>query len=144
MDARGAAATAGALDRQELAALVERLGAARGLLDLLPAEDLLPYLLKDLPGETGRALRQRWYARLFAQLGEGCATGTGGTFERPRAITIEPGVRIQDRVHLDAAAGQGIVLGERCAICFGSYLTVHGREGYICIGARSYVGAYSQ
>ena len=47
-------------------------------------------------------------------------------------------------MHLDASTGGGIVLGERCAVCFGTYLTVHGREGYIRIGARSYVGAYSQ
>lgn len=132
------------IDPVELRALLDRLGAPRALLDLLPPEELLPYLLKDLPGETGRALRRQWYAPLFAALGDDCAIGAGITFERPRAITIGPGVRLQDRVHLDAATGQGIELGERCAICFGSYLTVHGREGSIRIGARSYVGAYSQ
>jgi acetyltransferase-like isoleucine patch superfamily enzyme len=66
------------------------------------------------------------------------------TFERPRAIDIGPRVRIQDRVHLDASTGDGIVLGEGCAVCFGSYLIVHGRAGYVRIGARSYIGAYSQ
>jgi acetyltransferase-like isoleucine patch superfamily enzyme len=132
------------IDRHELAALLARLGAPAALLDLLPAEELLPHLLKDLPGETGRALRSQWYGRLFAGLGDGCTIGAGVTFERPRAITIGPAVRIQDRVHLDAAAGHGIEFGERCAICFGSYLTVHGRDGFIRIGARSYVGAGSQ
>jgi galactoside O-acetyltransferase len=132
------------IDRHKLAALLARLGAPGALLDLLPAEELLPYLLKDIPGETGRALRGRWYGRLFAGLGDGCTIGAGVTFERPAAIAIGAGVRIQDRVHLDAATGAGIELGERCAICFGSYLTVHGREGFIRIGARSYVGAGSQ
>src|SRR5919108_6273490 len=131
-------------DRHELAALLERLGAPSALLDLLPPEELVPYVLRDLPGEAGRALRRQWYAPLFAALGEGATIGAGVTFERPRAIHVGPGVRIQDRVHLDASTGGGIVLGERCAVCFGTYLTVHGREGYIRIGARSYIGAYSQ
>jgi acetyltransferase-like isoleucine patch superfamily enzyme len=132
------------VERQELARLLARLGAPGALLDLLPPEELLPYVLKDLPGETGRALRQEWYGRLFAGLGADCAIGAGVTFQRPQAITVGPGVRLQDRVHLDAGVGSGIDLGERCAICFGSYLSVHGREGFIRIGARSYVGAGSQ
>ena len=133
-----------AFERRELAALLARLGAPGALLDVLPADELLPYVLKDVPGETGRALRLEWYGRLFGGLGEDCTIGAGVTFQRPQAITAGPGVRIQDRVHLDAATGDGIVLGERCAICFGSYLSVHGREGFIRIGARSYVGAGSQ
>src|SRR5215213_404121 len=132
------------VERQELSLLLARLGAPGALLDLLSPEELLPYVLKDLPGETGRALRREWYGRLFAGLGADCVIGAGVTFQRPQAITVGPGVRIQDRVHLDAAAGRGIDLGERCAIGFGSYLTVHGREGFIRIGAHSYVGAGSQ
>lgn len=132
------------VDPQALRALLARLGVSGQLMDLLPVEELLPYVLKDLPGEAGRALRREWYAHLFGRLGEGCAIGPGVTLARPQAIAVGPGVRIQDRVHLDASTGDGIVLGERCAICFGSYLTVHGREGFIRIGARSYVGAGAQ
>jgi acetyltransferase-like isoleucine patch superfamily enzyme len=132
------------VERQELARLLARLGAPAALLDLLPPEELLPYVLKDVPGETGRALRREWYGRLFAELGDGCAIGAGVTFEGPQAISVGPGARIEDRVHLDASRGRGIALGERCAICFGTYLSVHGREGFIRIGAGSYVGAGSQ
>jgi len=132
------------VDPQALLALLGRLGVPSQLVDLLPVEELLPYVLKDLPGEVGRTLRPEWYTHLFGSLGKGCVIGAGITVARPRAITIGPGVRIQDRVHLDASTGDGIALGERCAICFGSYLTVHGREGFIRVGARSYVGAGSQ
>ena len=74
-------------------ALLEHLGAPRQLADLLPPEELVPYVLRDLPGEVGRALRRQWYPALFAALGEGATIGAGVTFEGPRAIHVGPGVR---------------------------------------------------
>lgn len=55
-------------EESELQGLLEDLGVGPGIRRLLPDEaELLPYLLKDVPGKGGVELRARWYARLFGR-----------------------------------------------------------------------------
>jgi acetyltransferase-like isoleucine patch superfamily enzyme len=106
--------------------------------------DLLSYLLKDLPGDVGARLRAEWYPSLFGGWGEGIEMRPGVTFIHPERIALGSRVRIEERVHLDATRGGGMVFADGVRLCFGSYLITHTDVGYIRIGEGSYIGAYSQ
>ena len=85
----------------DLDGLLDALGLGAGIRRLLPDEtDLLPYLLKDIPGEAGLRLRARWYGRVLGGLGEGCTIGPGITFVHPERVFLADGVRLAGNAHL--------------------------------------------
>lgn len=133
---------AGAADLGDLYAL---LGVGAALGDLIPDRaELLPYLLKDVPGAAGADLRNRWYPPLFAAWGDDIQMRQGVTFVHPERIALGSQLRVEERVHLDATRGHGMTLADRVRLCFGAYLVTHTTAGSIRIGAGSYIGAYSQ
>src|SRR5437763_9978839 len=111
-----------ALTREERDQIIALAGASPALCRLIEDDgELLPFLLKDVPGEAGRRLRAEWYGRILGRLGEGCAIGPGVTMLRPERIALDDGVGVEGQVHFDAR-GQGIRIGAHTEICFGSYL----------------------
>lgn len=125
-------------EREGLIALV---GASPALCRLIDADaELLPFLLKDIPGEVGQRLRAEWYGRILGTLGDGCGIGPGVTMLRPEHIHLAEGVGVDGGVHFDAR-GQGIRIGRHTQICFGSFLKNETAQGYIHIGAHSYLGS---
>ena len=132
-----------ALTREERDQIIALAGASPALCRLIEDDgELLPFLLKDVPGEAGRRLRAEWYGRILGRLGEGCAIGPGVTMLRPERIALDDGVGVEGQVHFDAR-GQGIRIGAHTQICFGSYLQDQTEEGYIHVGTRSYIGSQS-
>lgn len=129
----------------DIAELCSRLGIGSQICELIvDRADLLSHLLKDLPGDVGLRLRAEWYPSLFSSWGEGIEVRPGVTFIHPERIALGSHMRIEERVHLDATRGQGMVFGYGVHLCFGSYLVTHTEDGYIHIGEGSYIGAYSQ
>jgi acetyltransferase-like isoleucine patch superfamily enzyme len=132
-----------ALSRQERDWLMELTGASPALCRLLEDDgELLPFLLKDVPGDVGERLRAEWYARILGGLGEGCRVGPGVTLRTPERIVLGDKVSIEGQVHLDAR-GAGIRVGDATQVCFGSFLKNETPEGYIHVGAHSYIGSHS-
>src|SRR5579859_5504142 len=131
----------GELGGDELDDLLDSLGLGAGLRRLLPDEaELLPYLLKDLPGDAGVRLRARWYARLFGALGEGCQIGPGVTFVHPERIFLGPGVRLAGNTHLEVAGGEGeIRLGDGVYLGWGSYVNTWMRAGYLRVAEGTWI-----
>lgn len=127
-------------DRERLIALA---GANPSLCRLLDDDsELLPFLLKDVPGQVGERLRAEWYGSILGDMGAGCRIGSGVTMREPARVRLAERVTVEDQAHLDAR-GTGIHIGPHTQVCFGSYLKDETPEGYIHVGAHSYVGAHS-
>src|SRR5947209_2323266 len=126
--------------------LVAACGLGPGILRLLPEEaELLPYLLKDLPGEAGVRLRARWYGRIFGALGEGCTIGPGVTMVNPERIFLGQGVRLAGNTHLEVRADSGrICFGDHVYLGWGSYVNTWEPGGYVTVGAETWIGAGAQ
>lgn len=125
-------------ERDSLIALV---GANPALCRLIEADgELLPFLLKDIPGSVGQRLRTQWYGRILGTLGDECRIGPGVTMLNPQHIHLAEGVGVDGGTHFDAR-GRGIRIGQHTQICFGSYLRNETTQGYIHIGAHSYLGS---
>lgn len=126
-----------ALSPDERDEIIGLAGANPALCRLLEDDgELLPFLLKDVPGATGERLRAQWYGRLLADLGQECQIGPGVTLRQPQRISLGDGARVEGQVHLDAR-GAGIRIGAHTKVCFGSFLTNETADGYIHVGARS-------
>lgn len=127
-------------ERQRLIALT---GANQALCRLLDDDgELVPFLLKDVPGEAGERLRAEWYGHVLGEMGAGCRIGAGVTMHEPARLRLAERVSVEDQAHFDAR-GASIRIGPHARICFGSYLKDETPEGYIHVGAHSYVGAHS-
>lgn len=127
-------------DRERLIALT---GANPALCRLLDDDrELLPFLLKDVPGGTGERLRTEWYGHIVGELGAECRIGSGVTMHEPARIRLAERVTVEDQAHLDAR-GMGIRIGAHTQVCFGGYLKDETPAGYIVIGTHSYIGAHS-
>jgi acetyltransferase-like isoleucine patch superfamily enzyme len=132
-----------ALTREERDRLIALAGASAALCRLIEDDaELLPFLLKEIPGAVGERLRAEWYGRILGRLGEGCAIGPAVTLLRPERIALDDGVFVEGQVHFEAC-GRGIRIGAHTQICFGSYLQDQTVEGYIHVGTRSYIGSHS-
>jgi acetyltransferase-like isoleucine patch superfamily enzyme len=125
-------------EREQLIALA---GANPALCRLIEDDgELLPFLLKDVPGAVGERLRAEWYGHILAGLGTGCHIGPGVTLRAPERVTLDDGVTVEGQAHLDAR-GQGIRIGAHSKVCFGAFLKNENPEGYIHIGTHSYFGS---
>ncbi len=132
--------------RQALESLLDDLGHGHGIVRLFPDEaNLLPYLLKDLPGEIGVRLRARWYAPLFGALSEGCRIGPGVTVAHPERIVLGRDVHLAGNTHLEVAGGDGeIRLGAGVTLGWGSYVNTWEPGGYVHVGEKTWIGAGAQ
>lgn len=125
-------------ERDSLIALV---GASPALCRLIEADgELLPFLLKDIPGDVGQRLRMEWYGRILGTLGDDSSIGPGVTMLNPARIHLAESASVDGGTHLDAR-GQGIRIGRHTHVCFGSFLKNETAQGYIHIGAHSYLGS---
>jgi len=132
-----------ALTEKDRERIIELAGANPALCRLLEDDgELLPFLLKGVPGKVGERLRAEWYVHILGELGAGCRIGSGVTMHAPARIHLAEHVSVEDQAHFDAR-GTGIRIGAHTHICFGSYLKDETPEGYILVGARSYIGAHS-
>lgn len=132
-----------ALTPEERERIVELAGASPALCRLLEDDgELLPFLLKDVPGEVGERLRAQWYGRILGGMGSGCRIGPGVTMYAPEHIHLGDGASVEGRAHLDAR-GEGIRIGAHSKMCFACFLKDENPEGYIHIGTHSYIGSHS-
>ncbi len=133
-------------DDGDLDRLVSDLGLGAGIRRLVPDEaELLPYLLKDIPGEAGQRLRSCWYGRVLGALGEGCAIGPGITFVHPERIFLGDGVHLAGNTHLEVPRGEGqIELGAGVYLGWNVYVNTWQPGGYLRVGPSTWIGAGSQ
>ena len=123
--------------------LIASTGANPALCRLLDDDgELLPFLLKDVPGEAGERLRGEWYGHILGEMGAGCRIGGSVTMHEPARLRLAEHATVEDQAHFDAR-GAGIRIGPHAQVCFSSYLKDETPEGYIHVGAHSYVGAHS-
>jgi acetyltransferase-like isoleucine patch superfamily enzyme len=131
------------LSRDERDRIIELAGASPALCRLLEDDgELLPFLLKEVPGTVGEGLRAEWYGRILGGIGAKTRIGPGVTLRVPERIFLGERVSIEGQVHLDAR-GVDIRIGDETEICFGSFLKDENKEGYIHIGTHSYIGDHS-
>ncbi len=131
------------LTREERERIIELAGANPALCRLIEDDgELLPFLLKEVPGEVGERLRAEWYGHILGSLGDGCRIGPGVTMRVPERIHLAEGCSVEGQVHLDAR-GAGIRIGAHTKVCFGSFLKDENADGYIHVGAHSYIGDHS-
>jgi acetyltransferase-like isoleucine patch superfamily enzyme len=131
------------LSRDERDRIIELAGASPALCRLLEDDgELLPFLLKDVPGTVGEGLRAEWYGRILGGLGANTRIGPGVTMRVPERIFLGERVSIEGDVHLDAR-GAGIRIGDDAQICLGTYLKDENADGYIHVGTHSYIGDHS-
>jgi len=130
----------------DLDGLLDDLGLGAGIRRLLPDEsDLLPYLLKDIPGVAGLRLRARWYGRVLGGLGEGCTIGPGITFVHPERVFLANGVRLAGNSHLEVPRGDGrIELGAGVYLGWGSFVNTWMPGGYLRVDTGTWIGAGTQ
>ena len=132
-------------ERVSLLTLAKSVGVGPEVVDLIPdPEELVPYLLRDIPGEAGSKLRAEWYRPLFGQLGRDVRIGVGVTFLGAGNIKAGDGCFFDDGVFLDSRRGLGMELGAGVRVCNGAYLVPLEKDGYIKIGDHSYIGARSK
>jgi acetyltransferase-like isoleucine patch superfamily enzyme len=132
-----------ALTGEERERLIALTGMNPALCRLLEDDgELLPLLLKDIPGVVGSSLRAEWYGHILGGLGSECRVGSGVTMYQPERIYLGESVTVEDQVHLDAR-GAGIRVSAHGLLCFGSYLKNETPDGYIHIGISTYIGAHS-
>ena len=132
-------------ERPSLLALAKSVGVGAEIVDLIPdPENLVPHLLREIPGSTGSELRAKWYRPFFGQLGQDVHFGVGVTLLNPGGIKVGDGCFIDDGVFLDSRRGHGIELGVGVRVCNGAYLVPLEKDGYIKIGDHSYIGARSK
>src|SRR5579883_1258182 len=130
----------------DLDGLLGDLGLGAGIRRLLPDEsDLLPYLLKDIPGDAGLRLRARWYGRVLGGLGDGCLIGPGITFVHPERIYLADEVCLAGSSHLEVPRGDGrIELGAGVYLGWGYYVNTWMPGGYLRVDTRTWIGAGTQ
>lgn len=127
-------------EREDLIALS---GANPALCRLIADDgELLPFLLKEIPGAAGQRLRSEWYGRILGQMEDGCSIGPDVTMLSPQRIHLHKGVAVEGAVHFDAR-GQGICIGAHSQVCHGSFLKNETRDGYIHVGVHSYIGSHA-
>ena len=132
-------------ERTSLLALAKSVGVGPEIVDLIPdPEELVPHLLRDIPGDAGSKLRAEWYRPFFGELGRDIRIGLGATFLGAGNMKIGDGCFFDDGVFLDSRRGNGIELGAGVRVCNGAYIIPHEKEGYIKIGHHSYIGARSK
>jgi acetyltransferase-like isoleucine patch superfamily enzyme len=132
-----------ALSAGERERIIALAGANPALCRLIEDDaELLPFLLKEVPGKVGERLRAEWYGRILGNLGEGCRIGPGVTMLAPERIHLGESCSVEGEVHLDAR-GAGIRVGAHTKICFGSFLTDENADGHIHVGTHSYIGSHS-
>ncbi len=132
-------------DRPSLLALAKSVGVGPEIVDLIPdPEELVPHLLREIPGDAGSKLRAEWYRPFFGELGSDIRIGMGATFLGAGNMKIGDGCFFDDGVFLDSRRGKGIEFGAGVRVCNGAYIIPHEAEGYIKIGHHSYIGARSK
>ena len=132
-------------ERTSLLALAKSVGVGPEIVELIPdPEELVPHLLRHIPGDAGSELRAEWYRPFFGELGRDIRIGMGATFLGAGNMKIGDGCFFDDGVFLDSRRGKGIELGAGVRVCNGAYIIPHEEAGYIKIDHHSYIGARSK
>jgi len=80
--------------------------------------------------------------RRLASFGKGSTIGRGVILDNPDLIRIGKETRIDDRVRLNGLGDEGLIIGDRCQIRFGSLLDCWKGKG-ISIGDDTFIGPLS-
>lgn len=103
--------------------------------------EIIVLLFGSLPGALGLALRQKFYPKLFKQVGRGAVFGRNLVIRNAENITLGNGVVIDDQTLIDArgAGDDGIVIGDESVL--NRDVMVIAKVGGIHIGANTDIGS---
>jgi acetyltransferase-like isoleucine patch superfamily enzyme len=85
-------------------------------------------------------IRRQYYAAVLRRMGEHVRIGCGVKIVNPQFVTLGDDVSLDDHCTLVARSERGITLGEGAQLKYGVYLDTEGKDGYIEIGNRVYIG----
>lgn len=112
----------------------------------MPAEERELYrktVIMSMPSEYAEQLRVQYYSKLLRHTGRNIRIGCGVKIVNPQWISLGDGASVGDYCTMTARGENGITLGDGVRLMQGVYLDTENREGYINLGARTYVGTYS-
>ena len=84
--------------------------------------------------------REQYYRGLLRAMGEHVRIGCGVRIINPQNMSLGNGVSIDDHCTLIARSERGLTLGDETRLKVGVYLDTEGKDGYIEVGKRVYIG----